>query len=66
MPKKYTDEFKGEVIDDGFRIAKRTGQPVEPGHDKGVAGPALGRRFSKTWPGPVRSGEALIGERHLE
>ena len=57
---------KGEVIDDVFGIAKRACQPVELGHDEGVAGPAGGQRFAKTWPGPVRSGEALIGERLLE
>jgi hypothetical protein len=32
----------GEVIHHVFRIAKRTGQPVEFRHDESVTGPARG------------------------
>ena len=56
----------GEVVDDVFRIAQGSGQSVEFGHDQSVSCSAGGQRFSKTWPCPVRSGEALIGERRLE
>ena len=49
-----------EVIDNVFRIAKRTCQAVELGHDESVTGPACVQRFAKTWPGPGRPGEALV------
>jgi hypothetical protein len=41
-------------------VGQRAGEPVELGHDQGVAGAAGGHRLAQPGPGPVGSGEAVV------
>jgi hypothetical protein len=50
----------GELGDDVAGVGQRAGEPVELGHDQGVAGAAGGHRLAQPGPGPVDSGEAVV------
>lgn len=52
----------GEFVGDVLCIAQRPGKAVEFGHDQGVPGPAGGQCFPQPRPGPVGTGQALVGE----
>jgi len=47
----------GELDHDVASVGQRPGQPIELGHDQGVAGPARGHRLAQPGPGPIGFGE---------